>query len=193
MSLPPWLPSDHHAVFVAATVASAFATTVWPWASAGARGHATVVAVVVAATTSMIISGSLHDFRRAYLLQVVPLVFVVLPSLSVLLALLLSREWMRKDQVIHLGCAASLLIPYTYGGIYAFVMGESRYCIGFWILFLGALLMTTGCVLGLLRPVPRTPSACEKCGYDLTGNLSGVCPECGRPTCSAESSSSVAG
>jgi hypothetical protein len=22
--------------------------------------------------------------------------------------------------------------------------------------------------------------ACPKCGYDLTGNLSGVCPECGR-------------
>jgi len=23
---------------------------------------------------------------------------------------------------------------------------------------------------------------CRKCGYDLTGNVSGVCPECGTPT-----------
>lgn len=22
---------------------------------------------------------------------------------------------------------------------------------------------------------------CERCGYDLTGNVSGVCPECGNP------------
>lgn len=28
----------------------------------------------------------------------------------------------------------------------------------------------------------RVPTACKSCGYDLTGNTSGVCPECGRPT-----------
>jgi hypothetical protein len=27
-----------------------------------------------------------------------------------------------------------------------------------------------------------SPGCCETCGYDLTGNVSGVCPECGRPT-----------
>jgi len=26
----------------------------------------------------------------------------------------------------------------------------------------------------------RTPGVCEKCGYNLTGNVSGVCPECGQ-------------
>lgn len=26
----------------------------------------------------------------------------------------------------------------------------------------------------------RAPGACVRCGYDLTGNVSGVCPECGR-------------
>ena len=26
------------------------------------------------------------------------------------------------------------------------------------------------------------PGRCQECGYDLTGNLSGVCPECGMPT-----------
>ena len=26
---------------------------------------------------------------------------------------------------------------------------------------------------------PAPPGSCRKCGYDLTGNVSGVCPECG--------------
>jgi hypothetical protein len=28
---------------------------------------------------------------------------------------------------------------------------------------------------------PTREGFCVKCGYDLTGNVSGVCPECGRP------------
>jgi hypothetical protein len=32
----------------------------------------------------------------------------------------------------------------------------------------------------VLWPPPPRPGACEACGYDLTGNVSGVCPECGR-------------
>jgi len=31
--------------------------------------------------------------------------------------------------------------------------------------------------------------ACASCGYDLTGNVSGVCPECGRPAIAAQGSS----
>jgi len=31
------------------------------------------------------------------------------------------------------------------------------------------------------RP-PPPPDHCQKCGYDLTGNVSGICPECGTPT-----------
>jgi hypothetical protein len=27
----------------------------------------------------------------------------------------------------------------------------------------------------------RTPGRCTGCGYDLTGNISGICPECGLP------------
>ncbi len=30
-----------------------------------------------------------------------------------------------------------------------------------------------------LRDRRMTPGACRRCGYDLTGNVSGVCPECG--------------
>jgi hypothetical protein len=29
------------------------------------------------------------------------------------------------------------------------------------------------------RPKPVIPGQCPACGYDLTGNVSGTCPECG--------------
>lgn len=35
--------------------------------------------------------------------------------------------------------------------------------------------------LGWLPPVPSYPACCT-CGYNLTGNVSGICPECGSPT-----------
>ena len=35
------------------------------------------------------------------------------------------------------------------------------------------------CVAGLVRRKRRRRGCCIKCGYDLTGNTSGVCPECG--------------
>lgn len=30
------------------------------------------------------------------------------------------------------------------------------------------------------RRQPPPPGHCRNCGYDLTGNVSGICPECGR-------------
>ena len=30
-------------------------------------------------------------------------------------------------------------------------------------------------------PPPTSEPACTRCGYCLTGNVSGVCPECGTP------------
>lgn len=30
-------------------------------------------------------------------------------------------------------------------------------------------------------PAPGKPGVCTACGYNLTGNTSGVCPECGTP------------
>lgn len=32
---------------------------------------------------------------------------------------------------------------------------------------------------------PRARNGCSRCGYDLTGNVSGVCPECGTPIATA--------
>jgi hypothetical protein len=34
----------------------------------------------------------------------------------------------------------------------------------------------------LRRRLFRRRGLCEVCAYDLTGNISGVCPECGEPT-----------
>jgi hypothetical protein len=36
--------------------------------------------------------------------------------------------------------------------------------------------------LVLFRRRRRPPGSCATCGYNLTGNTSGVCPECGTPT-----------
>jgi len=54
----------------------------------------------------------------------------------------------------------------------------------------GVLIISVGiviCVLdGLcimfLRKKGIPPGRCPACGYDLTGNVSGICPECGKPT-----------
>lgn len=41
-----------------------------------------------------------------------------------------------------------------------------------------AVALVTGC-LWLRRRSP--PNACHRCAYDLTNNVSGICPECGEP------------
>jgi predicted Zn-ribbon and HTH transcriptional regulator len=41
-------------------------------------------------------------------------------------------------------------------------------------MFLAASVLAVGA-----RGTTQTERACQKCGYDLTGNVSGRCPECG--------------
>jgi hypothetical protein len=41
------------------------------------------------------------------------------------------------------------------------------------------MIVATGLLFWLHRPCP--PGHCPNCGYDLTANVSGKCPECGRP------------
>lgn len=49
-----------------------------------------------------------------------------------------------------------------------------------WLLLLTALILT---VFLWYRDRRRVPVGhCRKCGYDLTGNVSGLCPECGTAT-----------
>ena len=50
--------------------------------------------------------------------------------------------------------------------------------IPFWL----PLVMAAGVFLGLCKSNKRAePNSCEDCHYDLTGNISGICPECGTP------------
>jgi hypothetical protein len=50
---------------------------------------------------------------------------------------------------------------------------------------------SAGLVAGLIAPYlrsrPPIPGRCRECGYDLTGNVSGICPECGLGIVVAES------
>jgi hypothetical protein len=48
-----------------------------------------------------------------------------------------------------------------------------------WVPFLLVFLPTATVCLRDWRRQP--PGHCQACGYDLTGNVSGRCPECGRP------------
>ncbi len=43
----------------------------------------------------------------------------------------------------------------------------------------GVVITAVAWLAALARRLPRHP--CLRCGYDLAGNLSGICPECGAP------------
>ncbi len=66
-----------------------------------------------------------------------------------------------------------LLIPYQYSNF-------SNWCviIPLWIPLVLAAIPT---VLAFMRDRRSIPGHCQHCGYDLTGNVSGRCPECGEP------------
>jgi len=56
---------------------------------------------------------------------------------------------------------------------------DSHLFVPLWIPFLLVLVPTAYLWYRDWRAIP--PGHCQKCGYDLTGNESGGCPECGRP------------
>jgi hypothetical protein len=50
-----------------------------------------------------------------------------------------------------------------------------------WMVILLTGLYPTVLTVRWFRRARRLPSECPKCRYDLTGNVSGICPECGTP------------
>ncbi len=69
--------------------------------------------------------------------------------------------------------------------------GETRVTIPLWMPFLAIGIPTAAMFFLDRRRIP--PNHCRNCGYNLTGNVSGVCPECGcriAPTGNAESEES---
>ncbi len=58
-----------------------------------------------------------------------------------------------------------------------------RYWVPLWIPFV-CVFLPTAILFWMDRPPPK--GCCLPCGYNLTGNVSGVCPECGAETYCAE-------
>jgi hypothetical protein len=71
-------------------------------------------------------------------------------------------------------------IPYTMD--YNIIYGHARIGICFWFpITVFSIAPLTWFVGRLRRRRRRTSNLCVTCGYNLTGNTSGTCPECGRP------------
>lgn len=112
---------------------------------------------------------------------------VVLVASALMLPAAIARFWLGlAGMAVCLLHAGVLYFWMTYcpdGDFYdPHVMGAA---LAFWAWLLGAAalgLATLGSAL--LRTVfrhPPRPGTCKRCGYDLTGNVSGRCPECGTP------------
>ena len=66
---------------------------------------------------------------------------------------------------------------WLWGGVIAYPQAA---IIPLWVVWITALLPTA--VLWWLNRSRHREGCCQCCGYNLTGNVSGRCPECGRPT-----------
>lgn len=57
--------------------------------------------------------------------------------------------------------------------------------LAYWRLVLACVVLLVSSLIALRRLRSRDPRHCSRCGYDLTGNETGICPECGKGTSSA--------
>ena len=87
--------------------------------------------------------------------------------------------------------------PHIIGGISTLAAGILGFCLwsafvpnfinGFQALTVSVCVAAAGAVWWAIadrmrRAEPRFPAGfCQLCSYDLTGNTSGICPECGTP------------
>ncbi len=84
-----------------------------------------------------------------------------------------------RNKMILLGLAAYYALVVL--AVVARLRGWMELC------FLPPLLLVSGLAFGLklaFTPIsdrPHPPGHCKNCGYNLTGNVSGICPECGTP------------
>jgi hypothetical protein len=67
-------------------------------------------------------------------------------------------------------------------------MSNPEEAIGTILLLMVGMIFVAGVVLSVVLTAARRRLSrerpiglCRRCGYNLTGNLSGVCPECGTP------------
>ena len=100
-----------------------------------------------------------------------------------------SKVLRRYSEGVRVGCSAlfvgSIIViaehlpmpdwAYGFSGVFAFGVGA----VLFWSMKRRALRRQ------LRVAIEELTNCCVACGYDLTGNQSGTCPECGQPTPSA--------
>jgi hypothetical protein len=108
------------------------------------------------------------------------LVFGAAGAIIALLTLPFARRWRRQVAQVMLACVLVAAVGWAAepGRDWSFLELRAPLPIG---LLVAALLS----IAAMLPPVRSNSSAtprCQDCGYDLTGNVSGVCPECGQPT-----------
>ena len=84
-------------------------------------------------------------------------------------------------------------MPDSMRALTAFAATAAAFCltglaipagVKWWLAFPGFVVVTIGINYALYRPFElrrerEANGQCVRCGYDLTGNVSGVCPECG--------------
>jgi hypothetical protein len=91
------------------------------------------------------------------------------------------ETWVWLERGFHLPCRGEFHSILSYDNGYSIQDGPSYSYIGipFWVPLVVAAIPTA-----ILWCLDRRPleGHCRKCGYDLTGNVTGVCPECGKPT-----------
>ncbi len=109
------------------------------------------IGIIVLCVTAIVVSLIVHTFIRRIMLAT-----VVSATIATILFQVLAY--------LHAGYLdpfflIAVVVGWCWDCLIAFVIG-----IPFW----------------LVRK-PRSRGHCRRCGYDLTGNVFGVCPECGTP------------
>jgi hypothetical protein len=85
------------------------------------------------------------------------------------------RPWRRSLGGISVGAAAAALVGVIFNPAPGPAAPDGILCIN-------CIALLIGISITLLPSRRLPPNLCTACRYDLTGNISGVCPECGTPT-----------
>ncbi len=100
-----------------------------------------------------------------------------------------ARDWAKLGTGSIVSCLA---VGLTVSLLFLMLLMPSRQPPALWSLAETSTLVATiilctfhawGCLYLWLYPIPAGHSTA--CGYNLTGNVSGICPECGRPISAA--------
>jgi hypothetical protein len=113
---------------------------------------------------------------------VVSVPFAIWPAILALIGPLI--RWRDEDcgHAYQHVANVTAVVYYSILAVATVVSFVSRNGALFWIVVLVGPVVGVGVAIRLRTAIVRSkrdPGACERCGYDLRGNVSGVCPECG--------------